>query len=56
MPVTCQVDVHIMMQPPSNQWVFLGTEVTDANGRVIYHIPDTKKLPEGMYPVKMVVR
>ena len=51
-----QVDIHILTNPQAGKWVYQGTEVTDANGRVTYHIPDEKRLPEGMYPLKMVVR
>ena len=45
-----------MMDSPAGEWRFFGTEVTDSNGRVSYTIPDEKKLNQGMYPVKMVVR
>ena len=45
-----------MTQPSSSRWTFYGTEVTDANGRATHHISDDKKLPQGMYPVKMIVR
>jgi len=51
-----QVDIHIMTNPSVGQWTFFDTEITDTAGRVSYHIPDSKRLPEGMYPVKMVVR
>jgi 5-hydroxyisourate hydrolase-like protein (transthyretin family) len=47
------VDIHIMMQPPNVDWTFYGTEVTDNNGRVTFNIPDDKRLPQGMYPVKV---
>ena len=45
-----------MTNPSVGQWTFFDTEVTDAAGRVSYRIPDSKRLPDGMYPVKMVVR
>jgi len=50
------VDIHIMTNPSVGQWTFFDTEVTDATGRVSYHVPDNRRLSEGMYPVKMVVR
>ena len=51
-----QVDIHIMTNPSVGQWTFFDTVITDATGRVSYHIPDMRRLSEGMYPVKMVVR
>ena len=58
MQQTCmfQVDIHIMTNTSVGQWTFFDTEITDTAGRVSYRIPDSKRLPEGMYPVKMVVR
>lgn len=45
-----------MTQPQSGRWVHFDTEVTNSNGRVSYIIPDSKKLPVGVYPIKMIVR
>ena len=45
-----------MTQPPSGEWVCFNTELTNSSGRVSYVIPESKKLPVGVYPVKMVVR
>ncbi|XP_028269764.1 membrane-associated phosphatidylinositol transfer protein 2-like isoform X4 [Parambassis ranga] len=51
-----RVDLHIMTQPPSGEWVYFNTEVTNSSGRVSFVIPDDKRLGIGVYPVKMVVR
>ncbi|XP_051924679.1 membrane-associated phosphatidylinositol transfer protein 2-like isoform X2 [Hippocampus zosterae] len=51
-----KVDLHIMTQPPSGEWVYFNTEVTNSSGRVSFLIPDDKRLGVGVYPVKMVVR
>ncbi|XP_036870126.1 membrane-associated phosphatidylinositol transfer protein 2 isoform X12 [Manis javanica] len=51
-----KVDVHIMAQPPSGEWLHLDTLVTNSSGRVSYTIPETHRLGVGVYPVKMVVR
>ncbi|XP_034547430.1 membrane-associated phosphatidylinositol transfer protein 2-like isoform X2 [Notolabrus celidotus] len=51
-----KVDLHIMTQPPSGEWVYFNTEVTNSSGRVSFIIPDDKRLCIGVYPVKMVVR
>ncbi|XP_071487163.1 protein retinal degeneration B-like [Diadema antillarum] len=51
-----KVDIHIMTQPPSGEWVHFATEVTSSNGRVSYTIPESRRLGQGIYPVKMVVR
>ncbi|XP_066509614.1 membrane-associated phosphatidylinositol transfer protein 2-like isoform X2 [Hoplias malabaricus] len=53
-----RVDIHIMMQPPSGEWEYLSTEVTNSSGRVSYIIPEPegKRLGVGVYPIKMVVR
>ncbi|XP_047447803.1 membrane-associated phosphatidylinositol transfer protein 2-like isoform X8 [Mugil cephalus] len=51
-----KVDLHIMTQPPSGEWVYYNTEVTNSSGRVSFVIPDDRRLGIGVYPVKMVVR
>ncbi|XP_056146595.1 membrane-associated phosphatidylinositol transfer protein 2-like [Lampris incognitus] len=51
-----KVDVHIMTQPPSGEWVHFGTEQTNSSGRISYAIPERSRLGLGVYPVKMVVR
>lgn len=51
-----QVDLHIMTQPPSGEWVYFNTELTNSSGRVSFVIPEEKRLGIGVYPVKMVVR
>uniref|UniRef100_A0A7N6BMB1 DDHD domain-containing protein n=1 Tax=Anabas testudineus TaxID=64144 RepID=A0A7N6BMB1_ANATE len=51
-----KIDIHIMTQPPSGEWVYFDTELTNSSGRVSYNIPENKRLGIGVYPVKMVVR
>ncbi|GAA6224697.1 membrane-associated phosphatidylinositol transfer protein 2-like isoform X4 [Lates japonicus] len=51
-----KVDLHIMTQPPSGEWVYFNTEVTNSSGRVSFIIPEDKRPGIGVYPVKMVVR
>ncbi|KAM4576401.1 membrane-associated phosphatidylinositol transfer protein 2-like isoform 1-T2 [Odontesthes bonariensis] len=51
-----KVDLHIMTQPPSGEWVYFNTEVTNSSGRVSFVVPEDKRLGIGVYPVKMVVR
>nr|XP_034953939.1 membrane-associated phosphatidylinositol transfer protein 2 isoform X5 [Zootoca vivipara] len=51
-----KVDIHIMTQPPSGEWAYFDTEVTNSSGRISYIIPKNKRLGIGVYPVKMVVR
>ncbi|XP_054467680.1 membrane-associated phosphatidylinositol transfer protein 2-like isoform X2 [Anoplopoma fimbria] len=51
-----KVDLHIMTQPPSGEWVYFNTEVTNSSGRVSFVIPEDKRLGIGVYPIKMVVR
>ncbi|XP_013866055.1 membrane-associated phosphatidylinositol transfer protein 2 isoform X2 [Austrofundulus limnaeus] len=51
-----KVDLHIMTQPPSGEWVYFSTEVTNSSGRVSFNVSEDKRLGIGVYPVKMVVR
>ncbi|KAG5284366.1 hypothetical protein AALO_G00025920 [Alosa alosa] len=51
-----KVDVFLMSQPASGRWVFFDTELTSNSGRVSYTIPANKRLPVGVYPIKMVVK
>lgn len=55
-PPPPQIDIHIMTQPPSGEWVHFHTELTNSSGRVSYVLPENKRLGIGVYPVKMVVR
>jgi hypothetical protein len=43
-------------EPPSGEWTFLNTEITDKSGRITYRIPATAATGYGIFPVKMVVR
>lgn len=51
-----KVDIHVMKDPPSGEWTFLSTAVTEKNGKLTFTIPEDQALSYGMYPVKMVVR
>ncbi|NWT09456.1 PITM2 protein, partial [Vireo altiloquus] len=51
-----KVDIHIMTQPPSGEWVYFDTEISNSSGRISYEIPEERRLGIGVYPVKMVVR
>ncbi|XP_060928523.1 membrane-associated phosphatidylinositol transfer protein 3 [Limanda limanda] len=51
-----KVDVLLMTQPQSGRWVHFDTEVANSSGRVTYTIPKSKKLGQGVYPIKMVVK
>ncbi|NWY98926.1 PITM2 protein, partial [Loxia curvirostra] len=51
-----KVDIHIMTQPPSGEWVYFDTEISNSSGRISYVIPKERRLGIGVYPVKMVVR
>nr|XP_023994607.1 membrane-associated phosphatidylinositol transfer protein 2-like [Salvelinus alpinus] len=50
-----KIDIHIMTQPPSGEWVYFDTELTNSSGRISYVIPESKRLGIGVYPVKLVV-
>ncbi|KAM4532412.1 membrane-associated phosphatidylinositol transfer protein 2 isoform 2-T2 [Fundulus diaphanus] len=51
-----KIDIHIMTQPPSGEWVYFDTELTNSSGRISFVLPANKRLGIGVYPVKMVVR
>ncbi|XP_074061578.1 membrane-associated phosphatidylinositol transfer protein 2 isoform X7 [Macrotis lagotis] len=51
-----KVDIHIMTQPPSGEWVHFDTLITNSSGRISYTIPEEQRLGVGVYPIKMVVR
>ena len=33
-----QVDIHVMKEPPSGEWTFLATALTDKTGRITYKV------------------
>lgn len=51
-----KVDVYVMTQPPSGEYVLFDTAVTGSGGKFSFSIPEDKKLPVGIYPFKLVVR
>lgn len=51
-----KVDIYILKNSSTKEWQLLATEVTDKNGRLKYEIPTDKRLLQGTYSVKMVVR
>ena len=51
-----QVDIYVMTQPPSGEYVLFDTVVTGSGGRLSCTIAEEKRLPVGIYPVKLVVR
>ena len=51
-----KVNIYIMRSAPYGEWTLLDTVQTDTHGRVRYTIPEAKKLPIGLHPVKLVVR
>lgn len=51
-----RVDVHLVTNSSTKQWEYMGTSLTDKNGKVTFQIEADQKLPQGLYPVKMVVR
>ncbi|CAF1375393.1 unnamed protein product [Adineta steineri] len=51
-----KVDIYVMRSAPYGEWTLVDTLETDTHGRIRYTIPDDKKLPLGIHPVKCVVR
>ncbi|XP_052801776.1 protein retinal degeneration B-like isoform X2 [Mya arenaria] len=49
-----KTDVHVMSG--LGEWTYMGTEVTDGHGRLSFTIPADRQLPQGIHPVKLVVR
>lgn len=50
------VDIFVMRSAPYGEWVLLDSVETDDRGQILYTIPEEKKLPIGLHPLKMVVR
>jgi len=50
------VDIYILMQGHRPKWQFLDTVITDKRGRVSYTLPEEKRLPPGLYPIKFLVK
>ena len=34
----CQVDIHIMKEPPNGEWTLLSSQLTDKTGRITYKV------------------
>lgn len=51
-----RVDIYCMQDMDKAEWTYLGSELTDKNGRIHYTLDQEHQLPCGVYPFKMVVR
>ncbi|CAG0923782.1 unnamed protein product [Notodromas monacha] len=51
-----RVDIHAMADPAVGEWILLGTETTDKNGRIKFTVPEDHSFGYGLHPIKMVVR
>jgi hypothetical protein len=51
-----KVDIHAMLDPSNGEWLLLGTEMTDKNGKIKFVVPKEESFGHGLYPIKMVVR
>lgn len=51
-----QVNIYVMTQPPSGEYVLFDTILTGSGGKLSCSIPEDKKLPVGIYPIKLVVK
>lgn len=50
-----KVDIYIMKEPPSGEWLHIGTEITDKAGRITYTVPEEKTFSYGLFPVKVIL-
>ena len=48
--------MYVMTQPPSGEYVLFDTILTGSGGKLSCSIPEDKKLPVGIYPIKLVVK
>lgn len=51
-----KVDIYIMKNSSKGEWQFYTTEITDNHGRLRYEIPSDKRLPQGTYQIRMMVK
>nr|XP_039255397.1 membrane-associated phosphatidylinositol transfer protein 2-like isoform X1 [Styela clava]XP_039255473.1 membrane-associated phosphatidylinositol transfer protein 2-like isoform X1 [Styela clava] len=51
-----KVDIYINSMNSSQEWSLIATEVTDSHGKITCSVANDKRLPLGIFPVKMVVR
>lgn len=51
-----KVDMHIVTDQTTKQWEYMSTALTDKYGKVTFQIDPSQRLPQGLYPVKLVVR
>nr|CAG4641444.1 EOG090X00NX [Eurycercus lamellatus] len=51
-----RVDVHFLRDATNGEWDLIASEVTDKTGRLVCTLPDDRTLPQGLHPIKMVVR
>ena len=51
-----KVDIHIVKDQSTKQWDYMGHAITDKYIKETYQIPADQRIPQGLNPVKMVVR
>ena len=51
-----QVEVYILSQGPKSKWQCVGSELTDKHGKLMFALPEERRLPPGLYPIKFLVK
>ncbi|VEL27361.1 unnamed protein product, partial [Protopolystoma xenopodis] len=47
------VEIRVQTRPPQGPWSYLGTEVTDPAGRIIFRVPDQRRLSLGLHSIRL---
>lgn len=48
--------MYVLAQGPKSVWQCVGSELTDKHGKLTFALPEEKRLPTGLYPVKFLVK
>lgn len=51
-----KVDVFVMKNNSKGEWQLYDCAITDSHGRLRYEVPASKRLPQGMYQIRMIVK
>lgn len=51
-----QVEVYLLGQGPKSTWQSIGSDLTDKHGKLTFTLPEEKRLPIGLYPLKFLVK
>lgn len=56
LPMQVEVYMYLLGQGHKSTWQSVGSDLTDKHGKLTFTLPEEKRLPPGLYPLKFLVK